>query len=440
MILLRKINRTRNTMKIKSFLIQSDNIERDSFIWNMAGSMIMAFQSVIMLMILTRVLGLIEAGVFTIAYANANLFLTIGKYGVRNFQVSDVTGQFTFREYYLSRIVTSAAMLSVSVLYVLYAGSKNGYSMEKSMVIIWMCFFKVIDVLEDVYHGLYQQKGRLDVAGKALTLRLGITLLVFAVSLFAFKDLLLTLIIATVITLALFFLFTKWSYEPFRQTSEKRASSSYVWRQLKICFPLFLGSFLSFYIGNAPKYAIDRVLNDELQACYGFIAMPVFVIGLLNGFIFNPMVYKMSIMWNKGKKKEFMKLIWFQTGIVAGITVVCMIGAYLLGIPVLSVLYNTDLSAYKKELLVLLLGGGFLALSGLLATIITIIRFQDSLLAGYVAVAVLACMLSGEAVERYLVMGAAGLYLVLMAVLCLIFTVLLIYGVRKKGKKDEKAV
>ena len=135
-----------------------------------------------------------------------------------------------------------------------------------------------------------------------------------------------------------------------------------------------------------------------------------------------------------------MKLIWFQTGIVAGITVVCMIGAYLLGIPVLSVLYNTDLSAYKKELLVLLLGGGFLALSGLLATIITIIRFQDSLLAGYVAVAVLACMLSGEAVERYLVMGAAGLYLVLMAVLCLIFTVLLIYGVRKKGKKDEKAV
>ena len=49
-------------------------------------------------------------------------------------------------------------------------------------------------------------------------------------------------------------------------------------------------------------------------------------------------------------------------------------------------------------------------------------------------------MLSGEAVERYLVMGAAGLYLVLMAVLCLIFTVLLIYGVRKKGKKDEKAV
>ena len=38
---------------------------------------------------------------------------------------------------------------------------------------------------------------------------------------------------------------------------------------------------------------------------------------------------------------------------------------------------------YKTELLILLLGGGFLGLSGLLNTMITIIRFQNSLLAGY---------------------------------------------------------
>ena len=65
-------------LKIKAFLLNDQKIERDSFIWNMAGSMLMAFQSVIMLMILTRTLGLKDAGIFTIAYANANLFLTVG--------------------------------------------------------------------------------------------------------------------------------------------------------------------------------------------------------------------------------------------------------------------------------------------------------------------------------------------------------------------------
>ena len=39
-------------------------------------------------------------------------------------------------------------------------------------------------------------------------------------------------------------------------------------RILKDCFPIFAGSFLSFYILNAPKYAIDALLSSELQAYY----------------------------------------------------------------------------------------------------------------------------------------------------------------------------
>ena len=277
-------------MKIKKFLLQTDNIDRDSFVWNMTGSMIMAFQSVIMLMILTRILGLYEAGLFTIAYANANLFLTIGKYGMRNFQVSDVTGQFSFHEYRLSRAITTITMVFVALAYVIYVGDKNQYTLEKSLIIMWMCIFKAVDAFEDVYHGLYQRRGRLDVAGKLLTLRLGLTLLVFGAGLFVLKDLLAALMISTVVTVILLVLFIKWSYMDFAEAKKEQTSFINVRHLLQICFPLFLGSFLAFYIGNAPKYSIDSVLNDELQACYGFIAMPVFVIGLLNNFIFNPMI------------------------------------------------------------------------------------------------------------------------------------------------------
>lgn len=60
---------------METFLNQSKNPVRDSYIWNMAGSFLLAFQSVIILMVLTRICDLSEAGIFTIAYANANLFL-----------------------------------------------------------------------------------------------------------------------------------------------------------------------------------------------------------------------------------------------------------------------------------------------------------------------------------------------------------------------------
>lgn len=423
---------------MRKFLVTSGDIGRDSFVWNMAGSMLMAFQSVIMLMILTRVLGLREAGIFTIAYANANLFLTIGKYGMRNFQVSDVREQFSFYEYRTSRYITTLLMIFVSVAYVAYVGSKNGYTLEKSLIIIWMCLFKVVDVVEDIYHGFYQQKGRLDIAGKALTIRLAVTILIFAIDLIILKNLLWVLIVSTVVTFILFVILTKWGYEELINLVRKEKKFANIVELLKICFPLFLGSFLAFYIGNAPKYAIDSILNDELQACYGFIAMPVFVIGLLNNFIFNPMIYKMSVMWNEGKVKKFVKLFLLQIVVVAAITVTCIAGAYLLGIPVLSILYNTDLEPYKRELLVLLLGGGFLALSGLLTTIITIIRFQRALVTGYIIVAIMAYLYSPVLVEKYSMMGASVLYMALMVILCAIFIVILGYGLMKKGKGYEK--
>lgn len=419
-------------MSLKKFLIDTKNIERDSFIWNMAGSILMAFQSVIMLIILTRTVGLVESGIFTIAYANANLFLTIGKYGMRYFQVSDLKKQFTFAEYRMSRIITSIAMIIVSLFYIIYASSANGYTMEKAQIIFWMCLFKVIDAIEDVYHGLYQQENRLDIASKAMTIRMAVTIFIFAIGLIVLKDLLLSLIISTISTTLIFLLLTNRTYTCFKQKTNKFIFKNLI-LLLKFCFPLFAGSFLSFYIGNAPKYAIDAMLTDELQACYGFIAMPVFVIGLLNNFIFNPMLYYMSELWEKGNVRKFLQKTLYQVGILAAITFSCMIGAYLVGIPVLSWLYNTDLSAYKAELLILLLGGGFLGLSGLLNTVITIIRFQKSLMWGYFFIALLAFVFSDKIVANYEMMGAAVLYTILMGSLCIVFTVLFLYGVKKKS-------
>lgn len=422
-------------MKLNKFIMGSNNVTKDSFIWNMIGSMIMAFQSVILLMILTRTVGLIESGIFTIAYANANLFLTIGKYGMRNFQVSDVKEEFSFEEYKTSRIITVFTMAVLSVGYVLYSSIVNEYSFEKSMIIIGMCIFKLPDAIEDVYYGEYQKCGRLDIASKAMALRLLLTLIIFSITVMISKNLLYALFISSCATFVIMYVFLKWTYGKFKRTTEMQWNN--VIKLLKYCFPLFAGSFLSFYIGNAPKYAIDSLLTDELQACYGFLAMPVFVIGLLNGFIFNPMLFKLSCLWNEAKIKLFLKQVVIQTAIVAGITSVCIFGASLIGIPVLSLLYNTNLSSFKTELLILLLGGGFLGFSGLLNAVITIIRCQKNLLWGYFAVAIIAFFISNPIVKKYQITGAAILYMVLMSIICVCFLFIFIWKIVKYYKKEK---
>ena len=317
----------------------------------------------------------------------------------------------------------------MSIIYIIYAALVNNYTMEKTMIIFWMCLFKIPDAIEDVYYGDYQKKGRLDIGAKAIAWRLILTLALFSCILIIFKDLLIALVISTIFTFVIMIMFIKCTVCDFVETRNK--SWGKIIELLKQCFPLAVGAFLSFYIGNAPKYAIDSILNDELQACYGFIAMPVFVIGLLNNFIFVPILYKMSCLWEERKIKAFIQRMLIQIIIIFMITLACVIGAYLIGVPVLSILYSTDLAPYKTELLILLLGGGFLGLSGLLNTMITIIRFQKSLLWGYGVIAVAAFALSNYIVRQWEMLGAALLYTLLMVALCIIFVIIFVLGILK---------
>ena len=103
----------------------------------------------------------------------------------------------------------------------------------------------------------------------------------------------------------------------------------------------------------------------------------------------------------------------------------------MLGVPVLSFLYSTDLTSYKFELLILLFGGGMLALAGFLNVTITIIRRQKWLLIGYGLVALIALCSSRGIVVSYGTLGAAFLYSGLMVILAVIFIIELIVFIRK---------
>ena len=46
---------------LKRFLTQSKNIEKSGVFWNMVASMLVAFQSVILLMVMNRTVGFVSA-------------------------------------------------------------------------------------------------------------------------------------------------------------------------------------------------------------------------------------------------------------------------------------------------------------------------------------------------------------------------------------------
>lgn len=406
---------------------------RRAYLWNTAGSMLNAFQSVIMLMVLTRVCDAVTAGVFTLAYANANLFLTMGNYGMRNFEASDVEPRNGFRAYARSRAMTGLAMVVCSWAYLAFSAYKVGYTPDKVWAVALMTLFKCVDVIEDVFDGNFQQQGRLDVAGRQMTLRVGSSTLVFCVVAAISGSLVLAIAAATIWGLAFLGVSLSLISSRYRLPAySPKAPNQSALPLIRQCFPLFVAAFLLFYVGNAPKWAIDAAMDDVAQAHYGFIAMPVFVVNLLSQFVYMPMVRPISDMWDAGDGKGFRHAFVRQVGIIAVITMVCVAGAAVLGVPVLSVLYNTDLSPYRVELCVLVLGGGFLALASLANMGITVMRKQDQLVWGYVAVALAAFFGSTPMVRAWGITGAATCYIASMVVLAGWFGTLFWVDARQK--------
>lgn len=421
-------------------MVHMDNPRRKDYVWNTAAGLINAAEAVVMSMIVTRMTGLSDAGMLTMAFAVGNLMLPIGKFGVRNFQVTDVEHKFSLFTYIMTRLATVIVMVISVCGYLGYAASRLGYSSDKIGVVFAVCMIYAVEALEDVIWGYYQQRNRLYAGAGMFCVRWTGILLFFPVALYISRSLKDTLLWCMILSAVIFLILLRVSYpricrreDRFSEMSGNRIDFRQIGRLLKAVLPLFGISFLALYENNMPKYSIDAYMTDEIQACYGFVAMPVFVIGLLNNFIYQPSLVPMAVEWEQGQVVKFRKRIGRQIMIIGALAGVCMTGAYLLGIPVLSLLYNTDLTGYKRELMILLLASAFLAASGYQSVVLTIMRCQKALLLPHCITAVLATVSLPRAVAGFGTMGAASCYMVLMALLCFMYGAVLIINL--KGNK-----
>ncbi|MBP5726748.1 MAG: hypothetical protein J6Y48_06700, partial [Clostridia bacterium] len=361
-------------------LTASGNIRRSSFVWNLLSAAINSFQTMLLAVFLTRLGTDADSASFYMAFAVGNLLYNIGKYGVRQFQVTDSREQYSFRDYASARLVSMALMAAGIVLYILFGFLFRGYTVSKAAVIVLICLYKGIEASEDVFHGRMQQLGRLDVAGRILFIRILSFILCFAAVFVLTRNIVLTAAAATALAGILAVVLNRSVWDHFR---DRTVSPSKTKQLLKACAPLCLSMLLNMYLGNAPKYIIDGRVSEALQTQFNTIYMPVFVMVLLGMFIYQPELKSIGEARKDRRFDALRRKALKLSALTLGATVLAMAAAFLLGIPVLEFIYKIPLAGLKPQLVLFILCGGMIALTNLYGMILIAFRRQGTLTAVY---------------------------------------------------------
>ncbi|MCM1144049.1 MAG: hypothetical protein NC318_11390 [Blautia sp.] len=369
--------------------IQEKN-QKSAFLWNSISSILLSFQSAVLLIVISQYGNTDDAGIFTFAYAAANLMVVIGKFGMRQFQASDTKDKYAFSEYLFSRKATVLLMIAVSIPYAILSGAHNRV---KIFTILLWCGTRAIEAYEDVYHGFLQKNGELSKGAKILSIRTFLSILAFFAA-YCWKQSLIAASAAAFATALIFALLLNFRYRSFYPVPTP-TDKVQVKNLLRENMSLFIAYFCTMYLGNAPKYSLNNTVSDEMQAVFGYMFMPVFLVNMLCGFILQPLLTTYSVLWHSKEIKKLGQLIRRHMLLIVSLTVITILGGKFIGIYLLEIIYNVSLQPYAAILYILLFTSGLISVLSYSRTLLTVVRYQNPVLIGYLA-ACLAMILGGR--------------------------------------------
>lgn len=396
---------------------------RRNFIWNFIGTTCWNFTSLFFLMLATRLNGIDDAGIFSFAFSTACVFYVIGVYSGRTFQITDVSKETSDSDYFHARFWSCAAMLIFALFFCLL----RGYDFYKFTIIMLLTLYKSLEAISESTYAVIQKRDHLDQVGKSFFLKALFSLIFFFVIDSLTHNLVFTCVM---LVLASTFVIIFYDIPRLRQAHFhlEKPNLAKVWLLTKKGFFVFGFSFLGIYLINAPKYAIDSVSTSAIQTVYGIIAMPATVLALFGQYVIQPflMTLKTNLRQNFSR---FIRLTAYLALSVFAFGLICLLAAWLLGIPVLELLYAVPLGDYLLPLLIIIAGGTFYAMSVVISTSLTTMRDTASQLVVFFLVALFAFSTARLFVIAQGIIGACLVYFFSMLALLILYILLFAYQV-----------
>ena len=322
----------------------------------------------------TQLVGVEQAGRFSMAFVTGTLLLFIANYGVRTFQVSDLSERHSFADYQANRVLTCIVMMPVGILYC----QLRGYDPQMFTLCMGMFAYRAVDGLADVYEGRLQQMDKLYLAGISQAIRSAAVIIAYCALILITRSIGAAGVAMAVASVASFVLLTL-PLTYFETPKSAKLSITGVRDLFVQCFPLFVALFLYNLIDNMPKFAMEGALSYDNQLYFNALFSPAHIIIMAIGFIYKPQLMRLAEIWADPKRRgRFDLIVLAVLAIIVALTGGVAVVMGTVGIPVMSFLYGVDFEQFRGLCYVMVATGGVCAAIDFLYQIITVLRRQKA--------------------------------------------------------------
>lgn len=382
--------------------------QKKDYIWNSIGSFLQSAISPILLIVITRLNGVGDSGLFSFAMSLSVVFWAISLWGGRTYQVSDAKKEFSSGDYIVVRFISSLIVAVFSISFCIL----SGYDLIKTELIMVLVLFKILESIADSMYGVLQIHNRLYIVGISLTMKS-----VFGFMLFTLVDILTKNIIYGALSIFIVNIAVVIFYDiPWMKHVESvgltKKNIMQAGKIMKKTAEVFVVVFLTMFSLNIPRYFLDKYHYDQI-GYFGIMAMPITLLTLFISFVLQPNVVNLSELLKKKKIKEFTKIVSKIDFITFTLGILFVVSSYLIGVWALNTVFGIDINNFRIDLTIMVIGAVANAFVSIYVNLLIILRRFKGQFYTLLVTNILAVILSIYLIDRLAMLGSVLVFMII---------------------------
>lgn len=309
-----------------------------------------------MLSVLTKLGSPSIVGQFTLGLAISAPVFMFTNLQLRSVQATDVNAECRFSDYFTLRLLATSLGLIVIIALLPFAVGSTAVR----TVILLVSVSKCVECMSDVTAGLLQREEQLKRVAIGLMIRGLASLLVFSLTFAYFRDLVVSLPAMSGTWVAVLILYDVQNVRALIGRSETffRIDRLALWRLAMLGLPLGWVATLASLNANIPRYFLQHYLGFTDQGIYASLTYLMNGIGLIVYALTQSVTTHLASLFAEGNLNQFIRILTKLSILGVLIAAAGVPLAFLVGRPLLTLLYRPEYADHDGLLALCMATGG----------------------------------------------------------------------------------